>query len=454
MARERRTCTRAEYQVNLNTAREIIQKKRDRKTLTPAEIAAFIEGYVSGEIADYQVSAWLMAVYLNGMTTEETVALTLAMRDSGRRLDLSSIPSKKIDKHSTGGVGDKTSMIIAPIAAACGVTVPMITGRALGHTGGTLDKLESIPGFDAKPSPERLVTILRTAGAAIIGQTEDLAPADRRIYALRDVTSTVESIPLITASILSKKTAEDIDGLVLDVKTGAGAFMPTVEKASRLARSIVSVCGKMKTKIVAVITDMEQPLGREIGNAMEIRECIRFLNGDCPEDLESICLALAAYMIHLGGATKTFDHAYKMAYEAVSKGSALEKFREIIRCQGGDERVIDNVDLLPQAAHVQEFRAQSQGFVTRCDARLLGLASSVLGAGRVRVEDKVDLAVGLYLDKKIGEPVKRGDVLCRIYWNEPNRLRSALPLVEGAFEIKSRAARRRPLIHAVLQGKK
>src|SRR6516164_2389956 len=259
-----------------------------------------------------------MAVYLNGLNTEETLALTLAMRDSGRRLDLSSIPSKKIDKHSTGGVGDKTSMIIAPIAAACGVTVPMITGRALGHTGGTLDKLESIPGFNAKPSPERLVTILRTAGAAIIGQTEDLAPADRRIYALRDVTSTVESIPLITASILSKKTAEDIDGLVLDVKTGAGAFMPTLERARALARSIVDVCERMNTKIVAVVTDMEQPLGREIGNAMEIRECIRFLKGEAPEDLETVCLALAAYMIYLGGAAKTFEHARKMAYEAVS----------------------------------------------------------------------------------------------------------------------------------------
>jgi pyrimidine-nucleoside phosphorylase len=438
----------------LNTAREIIQKKRDRKTLTSAEIAAFINGYVSGEIADYQVSAWLMAVYLNGLNTEETLALTRAMRDSGHILDLSSIPSRKIDKHSTGGVGDKTSMIIAPIAAACGVTVPMITGRALGHTGGTLDKLESIPGFNATPSPERLVSILRTAGAAIIGQTEDLAPADRRIYALRDVTSTIESIPLITASILSKKIAEDIDGLVLDVKTGAGAFMTTTERARSLARSIVDVCGKMKIKIVAVITDMEQPLGREIGNAMEIRECIRFLKGEGSEDLETVCLALAAYMIYLGGAAKTFGHAHKMAYEAVSKGWALDKFREIIRYQCGDERVIDDAGLLPTAEHVLEFRARSRGFVTRCDARLLGAASSALGAGRARVEDKVDPAVGLYLDKKVGEAVKRGDALCKIYWNDETRFRCALPLIEEAFEIGSRPPERRPLIHAVLQGKR
>jgi pyrimidine-nucleoside phosphorylase len=437
----------------LTTTREIIQKKRDRKPLTPAEIAAFIKGYVSGDIADYQVSAWLMAVYLNGMNTEETLALTRAMTDSGHTLDLSSIPSRKIDKHSTGGVGDKTSMIIAPIAAACGVTVPMITGRALGHTGGTLDKLESIPGFDATPSPEKLVNILRTAGAAIIGQTEDLAPADRRIYALRDVTSTIESIPLITASILSKKIAEDIDGLVLDVKTGAGAFMTTIERARALARSIVDVCEKMKTRIVAVITDMEQPLGREIGNAMEIRECIRFLKGEGSEDLEIVCLALAAYMIYLGGAAKTFDHAHKMAYEAVSKGRALDKFREIIRYQGGDEGVIDNIGLLPTAEHVQEFRARSHGFVTRCDARLLGVASSALGAGRTRVEDNVDPAAGLYLVKKVGEPVKRGDVLCKIHWNDENRFRNALPLIEEAFEIGSRPAKRRPLIHAVLQGR-
>ena len=435
------------------TAREIIQKKRDRETLTPAQIAAFINGYVTGEIADYQVSAWLMAVYLNGLSTEETLALTRAMRDSGHRLDLSSIPSRKIDKHSTGGVGDKTSIIIAPIAAACGLTVPMITGRGLGHTGGTLDKLESIPGFDAKPSPERLVEILKAAGAAIIGQTEDLAPADRLIYALRDVTSTIESIPLITASILSKKIAEDIDGLVLDVKTGAGAFMPTIERARALARSIVDVSEKMKTKIVAVITDMEQPLGREIGNAMEIRECIRFLKGEAPEDLETVCLALAAYMIFLGGAAKTFEHARKMAYEAVSSGRALDKFREIIRSQRGDERVVDNVDLLPTAEHLHEFRARSHGFVTRCDARLLGLASSSLGAGRIHVEDKVDPAVGLSLDKKVGERVKRGDVLCRVYWNDENRFRTAMPLIEEAFELKSRPTKQRPLIHAVLQGK-
>src|SRR5205809_203176 len=262
------------------TARDVIQKTRDRQKLTSSEISSFLRGYMSSQITDYHVAAWLMAVYLNGMSTDETLALTREMRDSGKVLDLSSIRKKKIDKHSTGGVGDKTSMIVAPIAAACGVTVPMITGRALGHTGGTLDKLESIAGFDPRPSPKKALAILKKVGAVITGQTEDLAPADRRIYALRDVTGTVESIPLITASILSKKLAEDIDGLVLDVKTGSGAFMPTVEGARNLARSIIDVGRRMKTRIVVLITDMDQPLGRAIGNALEIRECIEFLNGD------------------------------------------------------------------------------------------------------------------------------------------------------------------------------
>jgi len=393
-----------------------------------------------------------MAVYLNGMTTGETIALTRAMRDSGRSLDLSAIASKKVDKHSTGGVGDKTSMLIAPIVAACGVTVPMITGRALGHTGGTLDKLESIPGFDARPKPDAIVKILKQTGAVIMGQTDDLAPVDRRMYALRDVTATIESIPLITASILSKKLSEHIDGLVMDVKTGSGAFMPTMERASALARSIVEVCGKMKTKVVALITDMEQPTGRAIGNALEIRECIQFLKGEAEEDLETVSIALSSHMIHLGGAAKTLEQATKMAYEAVSKGHALDRFRDIIRCQHGDVRVIDNPNLLPHAKNIQEFRARSNGFVTRCDARQLGMASNALGAGRNRLDDTIDPAVGLYLEKKIGDAVKRGDVLCRIHWNDKQRLREAIPFLDAAFQIKARRVDRRPLIHAVLQG--
>ena len=434
------------------TAREVIQKKRDRGTLTQEEIASFVRGYMASEIADYQAAAWLMAVYLNGMTPDETKTLTREMRDSGTVLDLSSIRGMKIDKHSTGGVGDKTSMMVAPIAAACGVAVPMITGRALGHTGGTLDKLESIPGFNARPSPAKIVEILSSAGAVIMGQTDDLAPADKRIYALRDVTSTVESIPLITASILSKKLAEGIDGLVMDVKTGSGAFMPTLKLATALARSIVDVCRAMKTKIVVLITDMEQPLGRAIGNALEIRECIEFLNGRTPEDLETVTIALAAHMIRLGGQARSINHASKLAYEAVSRGEAARRFRQIISAQGGDERVMDNPDLLPRAAQIQDFRAKANGFLVRCDAKLMGLASNALGAGRNRVEERIDPAVGLYLEKKLGDRVVKGDVLCRIHWNDEHRLASALPLIERAFEVKTSRPKGRPLIHAILKG--
>jgi pyrimidine-nucleoside phosphorylase/thymidine phosphorylase len=436
----------------MTTGREVIQKKRDRATLTPQEIAAFVRGYMSSQVADYQVAAWLMAVYLNGMTSDETLALTREMRDSGTVLDLTSIHGKKIDKHSTGGVGDKTSMMVASIAAACGVTVPMITGRALGHTGGTLDKLESIPGFNARPSPQQVLEMLRTVGAVIIGQTDDLAPADRRIYALRDVTATVESIPLITASILSKKLAEGIDGLVMDVKTGSGAFMPTLRLATMLARSIVDVCRSMKTKIVVLITDMEQPLGRTIGNALEIRECIEFLKGRTPEDLETVTISLAAHMIHLGGQARSIDQASKLAYEAISNGEAANRFRQIITAQGGDARVMDDPDLLPRAAYVQNLTAKNSGFVARCDAKLLGLASNALGAGRNRVDDPVDPAVGIDLEKKLGDRVVKGDVLCRIHWNDEIRLTNALPLIRQAFQIKAKPPRRRPLIHAVLRG--
>jgi len=434
------------------TPNEVIQKKRDGGVHTDEEIAYLIRGFLAHEITDYHMSAWLMAVYINGMTPKEVLALTREMRDSGAVLDLSALPGKKVDKHSTGGVGDKTSMIVAPIAAACGVTVPMITGRALGHTGGTLDKLQSIPGFNPLPSPATVSKILKTVGAVIMGQTDDLAPADRRMYALRDVTATVESIPLITASILGKKLAEKTDGLVIDVKAGSGAFMPTMQKSRELARSIVDVCRAMKTRIVVVITDMEQPLGRAIGNALEIRECIEFLHGNTPADLETVSLTLAAHMIRLGGRARTMTQASKLAYEAVSTGAAADRFRRIIREQDGDERVIDNPDILPHAKHVEEFPARSKGFLTRCDAKLLGLASNALGAGRNKVEDTIDPAVGLYLKKKLGDPVARGETLCEIHWNDEKRLQNALPLIKKALEIKARPGRNRPLIHAVLEG--
>lgn len=430
---------------------ELIRKKRDGEALTPAEIHSLIDGYVSGQITDYHMSALLMAVYFKGMTTEETFVLTREMRNSGTPLDLSSIAGKKVDKHSTGGVGDKTSLVIAPIAAACGVTVPMITGRALGHTGGTLDKLQSIPGFNPHPTPSQILSILKQAGAVIIGQTDELAPADRRMYALRDVTATVESIPLITASILGKKLSENIDALIMDIKTGSGSFMPTLKDSSMLARSIVDVCRKMKTRSVVLITDMEQPLGRAIGNALEVRECIEFLNGSTPHDLEDLCIALSAQMIRFGGKARSLDQATQMAYTAVSSGNAANRFREIIRLQRGDPRVVDDPSILPKASHIQLLRATSAGYVARCDAKLLGLASNALGAGRLRVDDVIDPAVGIYLEKKIGDKVTRGETLCQIHWNDERRLREALPLIKQAYETRSRPPKRRPLIHTVLE---
>jgi pyrimidine-nucleoside phosphorylase/thymidine phosphorylase len=434
------------------TPRDLIQKKRDGGELTRDEIAFFIRGYLDGRVADYQVSALLMAIYFQGMTAAETIALTAEMRDSGRVLDLSGIPGKKIDKHSTGGVGDKTSIMVASIAADCGVVVPMITGRALGHTGGTLDKLQSIPRFEPKPATERVVTILRDIGAVIMGQTVDIAPADGLIYALRDVTATVESIPLITASILSKKLAAGIDGLVMDVKTGSGAFMPTLEKASDLARSLVDVGRKMKTKVVVFITDMEQPLGRAVGNSLEIRECIEFLEGNAAEDLETVTIALASQMIHMSGRAKTVEEGSRMAFESVSQGGALKRFRDILRAQGGAEQVLDKPDIMPAASHVHELRAKTSGYITRCDAQAIGRAAVVLGAGRNKVDDIIDPSVGFLVEKKLGDRVARGDTLCRIHWNDENKMRAALSIVQQAFEIKPRAETRGPLIHAVLEG--
>jgi pyrimidine-nucleoside phosphorylase len=434
------------------TPYEVIRKKRDGEHLTSDEIASFLRSYAEHQVTDYQMSAFLMAAYLNGMNRDETFLFTRELRDSGTTLDLSSIPGRKIDKHSTGGVGDKTSLLIAPIVAACGVTVPMVTGRALGHTGGTLDKLQSIPGFNPYPSPTAIVNILKQSGAVIMGQTDDIAPLDRRLYALRDVSACVESIPLITASILSKKLAEGIDGLVMDVKTGSGAFMPTLKLAIKLARSIIDTGSRMKKKIAVVISDMDQPLGHAIGNALEVRECIDFLNGRAPNDLEDLTLTLCAHMIHMGGRARTLDRARKMAYEVVSKGEAAQRFRQIVQLQGGDERIMDNPDILPRARNVESFRATASGFVARTDAGLLGLASNALGAGRLRVDDAIDPAVGIFLDKKTGDRVKRGEILCRIHWNDRVRLRTALPLIQQAYDISTRMPSARPLIHAVFSG--
>jgi len=433
------------------TLREIIAKKRDGGRLTDGEIGFFIQGYTKSEITDYQASALLMAICIRGMDANETRALTQAMRNSGKVLDLSAIPGAKIDKHSTGGVGDKTSLLLAPIVAACGITVPMMAGRALAHTGGTVDKLQSIPGFDASPDPRRIVSLLAQNGAILMGQTRDLAPADRRLYALRDATETVISIPLITASILSKKLAEDIDGLVLDVKTGSGAVMPTPNLSMQLARSIASTCRKLKTKIVVLLTDMDQPLGCAVGNALEVRECVDFLNGTSPTDLQALTLALASHMILMAGKARTIRAAERMAFETVESGAARQRFLDIVKAQGGDIRSIENPDLLPKARNITALKATRTGIVNRADARLIGDACNALGAGRVKMDDTIDPAVGVVLRKKVGDRVTRGEPLCDIHWNDEQRLRSAMPLLKEAFKIGDRAVRRRPLILDVLR---
>ena len=430
---------------------DVIQKKRDGHELTSEEIAAFIEGYTRGTIPDYQASALAMAVFFKGMTSRETVALTESMMRTGEVLDLGELPGPKVDKHSTGGVGDKTSMVLAPLAAACGVYVPMISGRGLGHTGGTLDKLESIPGFRVGLSLDEFRAVLRKSHLGLIGQTPEIAPADRKLYALRDVTSTVESRPLIAASIMSKKMAEGIDALVLDVKTGDGAFMVKEEDSRALAEAMLAIGKGMGKKIVALITDMEQPLGRTVGNALEIVECIETLQGKGPEDLETLSVELAAWMLSLGGASPTLDAARARVREALASGAGLRKFQEVIELQGGDPRVCDDLSRLPRAAETVELRAESAGRVTGIACRAVGTAAMLLGAGRETVDSTIDPGVGLVLRKKVGDAVSAGEPLATVHVNDRRRLDEALAMLRGAIRIGPEAPAPRPLVHAVME---
>jgi len=430
---------------------DVIQKKRDGHELTSEEIAAFIEGYTRGTIPDYQASALAMAVFFKGMTSRETVALTESMMRTGEVLDLGALPGPKVDKHSTGGVGDKTSMVLAPLAAACGVYVPMISGRGLGHTGGTLDKLESIPGFRVGLSLDEFRAVLRKSHLGLIGQTPEIAPADRKLYALRDVTSTVESRPLIAASIMSKKMAEGIDALVLDVKTGDGAFMVKEEDSRALAEAMLAIGKGMGKKIVALITDMEQPLGRTVGNALEIVECIETLQGKGPEDLETLSVELAAWMLSLGGASPTLDAARARVREALASGAGLRKFQEVIGLQGGDPRVCDDLSRLPRAAETLELRAESAGRVTGIACRAVGTAAMLLGAGRETVDSTIDPGVGLVLRKKVGDAVSTGEPLATVHVSDRRRLDEALAMLRRAIRIGAEAPAPRPLVHAVME---
>ncbi len=414
---------------------EIIRKKRDGRELSRNEIFEFIERYTRGEVPDYQAAALLMAIYFRDLSGGETAALTEAMMRSGRVLDLAEFPGPKIDKHSTGGVGDKTSLVIAPVAAAGGLVVPMISGRGLGHTGGTLDKLEAIPGFNTRLSLAEFRRVLKVSGVAMIGQTEELAPADRRLYALRDVTGTVESIPLIVASIMSKKLAEGIDGLVLDVKTGSGAFMKTPERSLELAARLVEIgraCGK---RVEALITDMSQPLGAAVGNALEVIEAIETLKGRGPRDLVEVSRQLTARMFVLGGLDARLEAARARFDSVLAAGAGLEKFRQIIAEQGGDPRVVDDYSRLPAAEYQDSVVAWESGWIARLEAESLGRASMLVGAGRERLDSAIDPAVGLVLEKKVGDPVTAGERVCEVCANDRARLARALEAIRSAISI-------------------
>ena len=430
---------------------DVIRKKRDAGELSRGEIKSLVNAYTNGDIPDYQVSAWLMAVVLRGMTRAETAALTDAMLSSGEVLDLSSLPAKKVDKHSTGGVGDKTSLVLAPLAAAAGVVVPMISGRGLGHTGGTLDKLEAIPGFNVNLPVAEFRRVLETCGCAMIGQTAEIAPADRKLYALRDVTGTVESPYLICASIMSKKLAEGIDALVLDVKTGSGAFMKNEKDAAFLAELMVETGERMGKQVVALITDMDQPLGRMIGNALEVIEAVEILRGEGPEDLRQLCLELAGWMLYLGGVADTVAEAKKQSEKLISSGKALDKFRQMVELQGGDPRVIDDPKKLPQAQHAMTLSSPNDGYLASLQCEQVGTACVILGGGRERKEDSVDPAVGIVLHRKVGDAVSAGEPLATIYYNAAERATRARQLLEESYRIAdSPVHEKRPLIHRVI----
>ncbi|HUJ32282.1 MAG TPA: thymidine phosphorylase [Candidatus Acidoferrum sp.] len=438
---------------------DIIRRKRDGTELSRDEIEFLIHGATRDSIPDYQMAAFLMAVLWRGLTHAELAALTEAMLRSGEVLDLSNLRGVKVDKHSTGGVGDKTSLVIAPVVAAAGanvplgrkpVFVPMISGRGLGHTGGTLDKLESIPGFNVNLSLGEFRNVLEKCNCALIGQTPEIAPADKKLYALRDVTATVESPYLICASIMSKKMAEGIDALVLDVKTGDGAFMKKQSDAEYLAQLMVETGTRMGKKVVALITDMEQPLGRKVGNALEVDECLDVLHGAGPPDLRELCDELSARMFVLAGRTSSVAEGRALAAEMIASGRARDTFREVIRAQGGDPAVVDDPGRLPRARNLAKVRAPRGGFVTAVRCEQVGVASMMLGGGREKKEDAIDPAVGLVLERKVGESVETGATLCTVHYNSDARLSEVTELLSRSFEIGDAAPQAAPLVRKVI----
>lgn len=429
---------------------DLIRKKRDSGEHSRKEINFLISGYSRGEIPDYQMSAWLMATWIRGLSRAEIAALTEAMLRSGEVVNFPEIPGKKVDKHSTGGVGDKTSLILAPIVAAGGLHVPMISGRGLGHTGGTLDKLESIPGFNTSLSLTEFRRVLAECGMALIGQTAEIAPADKKIYALRDATSTVENVGLICASIMSKKLAEGIDALVLDVKTGSGAFMQKEEDSVRLAELMVDTAQHMGKKAVALITDMDQPLGCWAGHSHEVIESIEVLKGRGAADLRELSIGLSAWMFFLGERTKSVDEGRLLAQQLIASGEALEKFRQGIALQGGDSRVIDNYSLLPQARNRLEIKCSAKGFLAATNCMELGVALAMLGGGREKKEDAIDHGVGLEFHKRIGEKVVPGETLVTIHYNSAAKLSETKDRISGAFTFSDHPVAPKKLVRRLI----
>lgn len=426
---------------------DLITKKQHGKALTTEEIQTMIKEYTAGEIPEYQMSAMLMAIYFNDMDDREKSDLTMSIVHSGEEIDLSAIKGIKVDKHSTGGVGDTTTLVLAPLVASLGVPIAKMSGRGLGHTGGTIDKLESIPGFHVELTQEKFIELVNENKVAVIGQSGNLTPADKKLYALRDVTGTVDSIPLIASSIMSKKIAAGADAIVLDVKTGAGAFMKTTEDARKLAHAMVQIGNRVGRNTMAVISDMSQPLGFAIGNALEVKEAIDTLNGKGPADLMDLCLTLGSQMVHLAGIGKDLDEARSLLEESIENGKALEKFKTFIASQGGDTSVIDDPELLPKADYQIDVLANKDGFISEIIADELGIAAMMLGAGRATKESEIDLAVGIVLHKKVGDAVKKGEALLTIHTNQEEVPEVEQKIWEGITIADS--ATPIPLIHEV-----
>jgi len=430
---------------------DIIYKKRDGEKLSNEEISFFVKGYTDGTITDYQAAAFLMAIYFKGLDREETYMLTTAMKNSGDVIDLSEIKGIKVDKHSTGGVGDKTTFISAPIAAACGVPVAKMSGRGLGFTGGTVDKMESIPMIKTRIEKSHFVDLVNNEGISLIGQTAHIAPADKKIYALRDATATVENMSLITSSIMSKKLASGSDAIVLDVKCGNGAFLESFEEAKELARQMVDIGNDDGKKTIGIITDMNQPLGNAIGNSLEVIESIETLKGKGPHDITEISLVLAGAMIYVGGKANSIEEGRKMAEASIKDGSALEKFRAVIAGQGGDVRVIDDYDIFPKAEFSIDIITEDEGFVSEISARIVGFASQHSGAGRATKEDDIDMTAGIYLHRKVGDEVSEGDVLATVYGNNFEKIKRAASEMKKAFRISKEKPEPIELIKEILE---